>query len=220
MVFFCVMFIRAGNFIKHFFYGLIILTVSACAASPPLLKSDSCNAASFTPSQNVYGLCKKEVCQDGKIVWMEDITQTAPVDDWAEERFCLLHPINCYRAYDLKRKTENWQKDNDGKYWTKKRNGLGDAARHAHLACVLAERFGTDFTRGLLTAHEEDSEYLIFSRKGAPGNPCCEKVMDFHNNEIGIQLAGKPGSCEEKVLKSLNLMRHSLCPYDKKSEKY
>lgn len=205
---------------KSVFFIAIILALSGCAAPTLSLKSDSCDVAGFTPSRNVYGLCKKEVCQDGKVVWLEDLTQTAPVDDWAEERFCLRHPINCYRAYALKRKTEQWQKGLDGKYWTEKRNGLGDAARHAHLTCVLAERFGADFARGLSTAHEEDSEYLIFFRKGAPGNPCCEKVMDLHNNEIGILLAGKPGSCEEKVLTSLHLLRHSLCPYDRKSGEY
>jgi len=209
-----------GGLAKSVFFIAIIFTISGCATPTLSLKSDSCDVARFTPSQNVYGLCKKEVCQDGKVVWVEDLTQTAIVDDWAEERFCLRHPINCYKANALKQKTEQWQTGMDGKYWAKERNGLGDAARHAYLVCVLAERFGTDFARGLSTAHEEDSEYLIFFRKAAPGNPCCEKVMDLHNNEIGILLAGKPGSCEENVLTSLHLLLHSLCPYDKRSGEY
>jgi hypothetical protein len=209
-----------GNVAKSVFFIALSLALSGCAGPTLSVKSDSCDVASFTPSRKVYGLCKKEVCQDGKVVWVEDLTQTAPVDDWAEEKFCLRHPFKCYGAYGLKRKTEQWQKELDGKYWPEKRNGLGDAVRHAHLACVLAERFGADFARGLTAAHEEESEYLIFFRKGAPGNPCCEKVMDLHNNEIGIGLAGKSGSCEEKVLTSLHLLRNSLCPYDKKSDEY
>lgn len=32
--------------------------------------------------------------------------------------------------------------------------------------------------------------------------------MDQHNNRIGIELTDLPGSCEEKVLKSLHLLRH------------
>jgi len=209
-----------GGFAKSAFFIAIVFAVSGCATPTLSLKSDSCDVASFTPSQNVHGLCKKEVCQDGKVVRVEDLTQTAIVDDWAEERFCLRHPIACHKAYALKQKTEQWQEGFDGKYWAKERNGLGDAARHAYLVCVLTEHFGADFARGLSTAHEEDSEYLIFFRKAAPGNPCCEKVMDLHNNEIGILLAGKPGSCEEKVLTSLHLLLHSLCPYDNKSGEY
>jgi hypothetical protein len=85
---------------------------------------------------------------------------------------------------------------------------------------MLAEQFGADFARGLSSAHEEDSEYLIFFRKAAPGNPCCEKIMDLHNNEIGILLADQPGSCEEKVLASLHLLEYSLCTDDKSGDEY
>jgi len=188
----------------------MISVFPSCAALPPSTRSDSCDIDSFKPPQGFRGDCKKAVCQDGKVVWAEDLTLTAPVDDWAEEKFCLRHPINCLRAHQLKRQTEKWQKEMDGKYWTKERNSVGDGARHAHLMCVLAERFGDDFARGLGIAHEEDSEYFVFSRKGGPGNPCCEKMMDLYNNEIGIMLARKPGSCEEKVLGSLHLLRHSM----------
>jgi hypothetical protein len=204
--------ILKGRIAKSIFFIAILSIVSGCAGLTPPPRSDSCDIASFVPSRNVYGDCKKEICKEGKVVLIEDLTRMAPVDDWAEEKFCLRHPINSYQANVLKRKTEQWQKEMDGKHWKKERNGLGDAARHAHLMCVLAERFGADFARGLGRAHEEDSEYLIFSRKAAPGNPCCEKVMDLYNNEIGILLAGNPGSCAEKVLNSLHLLRHSLCP--------
>jgi len=204
--------ILKGRIVKSIFFIVILSIVSGCAGLTPPPRPDSCDIASFVSSRNVHGDCKKAICKEGKVVLIEDLTQTAPVDDWAEEKFCLRHPINCYRANVLKRKTEQWQKELDGKHWKKERNGLGDAARHAHLMCVLAERFGADFARGLGIAHEEDSEYLIFSRKAAPGNPCCEKVMDLYNNEIGILLAGNPGSCAEKVLNSLHLLRHSLCP--------
>jgi len=204
--------ILKGGLGKGIFLIAITSVLSGCTGLTPPPMSDSFDIVSFAPSQKVYGECKREICEEGKVVLVEDLTQSAPVDDWAEERFCLRHPINCYKANGLKGKTEQWQKDLDGKHWKKDRNGLGDAARHAHLMCVLAERFGVDFARGLGIAHEEDSEYLIFFRKAAPSNPCCEKVMDLYNNEIGIQLAGNPGSCAEKVLNSLHLLRHSLCP--------
>ncbi len=185
--------ISRGGVARTVFLIALIAVMSGCAAPARLAKPDFC----------------------------EDLTQTAPVDDWAEERFCLWHPIKCYKAHALRKATEQWQNDMAGKYWTAKdRNGLGDAGRHAHLMCVLAERFGAEFARGLGVAHEEDSEYRIFFRKAAPGNPCCEKVMDLHNNEIGIGLAGKPGSCEERVLSSLHLLRHSLCPAQGKGVDY
>ncbi len=200
--------------------GLLVvalLLLGGCAASPGPRPSDACDAASFVAPRPAAA-CGTEVCRGGKVSIVEDLTLMSPVDDWAEEKFCLRHPLDCLRAYPLKDKTEQWQKSLMGKYWTKKdiRNGLYDAARHAHLMCVYAERFGADFARGLGIAHEEDSEYLIFSRKGAPSNPCCEKVMDLYNNEIGIMLATRPGSCEDKVLGSLHLLRHSLCEPEKK----
>lgn len=187
--------------------------LSACAPAMPALQSGSCNEADFAPSPYACLACKQEMCIDGQIVRVDDLTPTAPVDDWAEERFCLQHPIDCYRAYALKQKLERWQKDLVGTYWADEglHNGLGDGARHAYLMCELTERYGADFARALGVAHEEDSEYLIFVRMGVPGNPCCEKATDLYNNEVGIMLAGKPGSCEEKTLRSLHLLRHSTC---------
>jgi hypothetical protein len=46
---------------------------------------------------------------------------------------------------------------------------------------------------------------------GTAGNRCCDKTMDLYNNRIGMGLAGQPGTCEDKVLKALSLLRHSLC---------
>jgi hypothetical protein len=90
-------------------------------------------------------------------------------------------------------------------------SGLGDAARHAYLGCTLAERFGGTFAKGLLDAHEEDSSVMFGFGTGAAGNRCCDKIMDLNNNRIGMELAGQPGNCEEKVMSSLPRLRHSLC---------
>jgi hypothetical protein len=201
------------GFVKIVFLIALISTLSGCATPTRSLQSSSCNESDFVPSLTACLECKKEVCKDGKIVLVEDLAPTAPVNDWAEERFCLRHPINCYKAYAFKHNLEQWQKDLVGKYWADEglHNGLGDGARHAYLMCELTERYGVDFARALGVAHEEDSEYLIFVQMGVPGNPCCEKATDLYNNEIGIMLAGKPGSCEEKTLRSLHLLRHSLC---------
>lgn len=201
------------GFVKIVVLIALISTLSACAAPVRSLQSSSCDESDFVPSLTACLECKKEVCKDGTIVLVENLAPTAPVADWAEERFCLRHPINCYKAYALKHNLEQWQKDLVGQYWADEglHNGLGDSARHAYLMCELTEQFGADFARALGMAHEEDSEYLIFFQQGVPGNPCCEKLTDLYNNEIGITLANKPGSCEEKVLNSFHLLRHSVC---------
>jgi uncharacterized membrane protein len=218
---------RAAGFIlekKDSAKGVLVLVLicmlSACAAPQRVARTGACDEKTFVPSPNVYGDCRKEVCRDGRITLIEDLVSPAPVDDWAEEKFCLLHPIDCLRAYSLKTKTEEWQKENTGRYWTQDelRNGLGDATRHAYMMCLMAEKFGADFARGVGVAHEEDSEYLIFTRKAAPSNPCCEKVMDLYNNEIGIALAARPGTCEEKVLGSLDQLKYLICRRGDKGE--
>ena len=192
----------------------IILLLTGCATSPNFNSSSNTCIDNDFVTQSIPSECMKEVCIHGKIVRTEEISQTALTEDWAEERFCLLHPFNCYEAYEIKQ-TSKWDQKiaDSGKYWDRKSlyNGLGDAARHAFLMCIFTEKFGVDFARGLGIAHEQDSGYLMFSRKGGAGNACCEKVMDLFNNEIGIMLANKPGTCEEKVLDSLHLLRYSLC---------
>jgi uncharacterized membrane protein len=202
------------------FLVALICFLAGCAAPQRVARTETCNEKTFVPAPNVYGDCRKEVCRDGRVTLVEDLASAAPVDDWAEEKFCLLHPIDCIRAYSLKDKAEEWQKENTGRYWTQNdlRNGLGDATRHAYLMCLMAEKFGADFARGVGVAHEEDSEYLVFTRKAAPSNPCCEKVMDLYNNEIGISLAAKPGTCEEKVLGSLDQLKYLICRREGKGE--
>lgn len=196
---------------KIVYLAAILSIISGCAASTHTINSNTCIYNSFAP-QNAPDDCKKEVCMNGKIVSIEDLTETAPVYDWAEEKFCLFHPIDCLRAYSFK-KSSQWDQDMTKEYWGRKslHNGLGDAARHAYLICEMTKRFGAAFTKGLGNAHEEDSGYKIFSSKGGESNKCCEKLMDLYNNQIGIDLAGEPGSCEENVLISLPKLRHSLC---------
>ncbi len=198
----------------------LISLLGGCVTAPLEISREegACVESQFAPSR--IAACTREVCRDGRILVVEDLTQSAPVDDWAEERFCLQHPIKCLIANSLKERTERWQKGLTGKYWSKddEHNGPADAARHAHLMCTITERLGADFARQLGIAHEEDSAYLLFFRMAAPGNPCCEKVTDLHNNEVGIKLGEMPGSCEEKVLKSLHLLRYSLCSSEDDSE--
>ena len=159
------------------------------------------------------GVCQREVCRDGKVDLAEDLDALAPVDDWAEERFCALRPFSCLQAYRMKKEADRWLKTLEGTHWDKKqvRYGVGDAVRHAYLMCLYAQRFGAEFARGLGIAHEADSGYRMFSRMGEPSNHCCERHMDLYNNEVGISLAGRPGSCEEKVLAASHLLRHSIC---------
>lgn len=200
----------------------ISLFLGACATTPPPEAPRACEAASFVASPVAPGLCRREACVEGRVALVEDLKPTAPVDDWAEERFCLANPFSCLQAHELKEKTEQWQREQVGKRWAKSetRYGIADAARHAYLMCLVTEKLGAEFARGLGKAHEEDSEYLVFFRHAAPGNPCCEKVQDLYNNEVGIALAGQPGACEEKVLASLHLLRHSLCAQGRTGTEY
>jgi hypothetical protein len=76
---------------------------------------------------------------------------------------------------------------------------------------LLTEQFGALFAKGLLDAHEEDSSVMFGFGKAVAGNRCCDKLMDLHNNRIGMELAAQPGTCEEKALQALPRLRHSLC---------
>ncbi|HKZ45956.1 MAG TPA: hypothetical protein VJ202_01070 [Thermodesulfobacteriota bacterium] len=196
---------------KLVYLAAILSIISGCAASTHTINSNTCIYNSFVP-QNAANDCKKEVCINGNIVSIEDLTETAPVYDWAEEKFCLFHPIDCLRAYSFK-KSSQWDQDMTKEYWGRKslHNGLGDAARHAYLICEMTKRFGAAFTKGLGSVHEEDSSVMFGFGKRGEGNKCCEKIMDLYNNQIGIDLAGEHGSCEENVLSSLHRLRHSLC---------
>jgi Domain of unknown function (DUF6973) len=167
-----------------------------------------------TPPQNAPDDCLKEVCREGRLEHLEDLTETAAVHDWAEEGFCFFHPIDCVQALSVKDHVLQWEQDKaSAGLWsrTSLQGGPGDAARHVYLACLLTERFGEAFARGLLEAHEEDSNVIFGFGIPVKGNRCCDKVMDRNNNRIGVELAARPGSCEEKALQALPRLRHSLC---------
>lgn len=196
----------------------VLLCLAGCSTMLPVVASDSameCPTAYGEPAhQNPSDICRKEVCSDGRMSVIENLSETAPVSDWAEEYFCLFHPIDCFRALTVKNHVRRWEQEMaDSGFWDRSslRSGVGDAARHAYLACLLTERFGNSFAKGLLDAHEEDSSVMFGFGERSGGNRCCDKVMDLHNNRVGIGLALQPGDCEEKVMDSLHLLRHSLC---------
>jgi hypothetical protein len=175
----------------------------------------SCPAVSGeAPYRNAPDACHKEICQEGYLRNVEDLSATAPVYDWAEEAFCFFHPIDCFNALSVIKHVRQWEQDMaDAGFWDRAslRSGLGDGARHAYLACILTERFGEEFANGLLDAHEEDSSVMFGFGTRKDGNRCCDKLMDLGNNRIGMELAGLSGSCEEKVMNSLHRLRHSIC---------
>jgi len=194
------------------------LYLAGCSATLPSLAPESavsCVTAAGEPlPQHAPDDCRKEICLEGRLTSFEDLTETAPVSAWAEESFCLFHPLDCVSALSVKKHVRKWEQDmaNAG-FWDRAslQGGLGDAARHAYLGCTLTEQFGDVFAKGLLDAHEEDNSVMFGFGTGTAGNRCCDKIMDLHNNRIGIELAGQPGTCEEKVLRSLPKLRHSLC---------
>src|SRR5512133_13427 len=206
---------------RIFCNGLLLLTffvLAGCAATLPTVQQDGTVSCSTDPgqlpAQNAPDDCLKEVCLEGRLSSIEDLTETAPVSGWAEEAFCLLHPIDCFGALSVKKHVRQWEQNKvNAGLWDRAslQGGLGDAARHAYLVCTLTEQFGATFAKGLMDAHEEDNTVMFGFGTATSGNKCCDKVMDLYNNRIGIELAGQPGSCEKKVLQSLPRLRHSLC---------
>jgi hypothetical protein len=195
-----------------------VLLLAGCSVTHPSIPLDStmtCSAASDSaPPQNALDVCHKEICAAGHLTSIEALTETAPVSDWAEESFCLFHPIDCWRALPVKKHVRQWEQEKvNAGLWDRAslQGGLGDAARHAYLACTLSTQFGDSFAQGLLASHEEDSSVMFGFGTGTKGNRCCDKLMDQYNNRIGIELGKQPGECEPKVLKSLGRLRHSLC---------
>jgi hypothetical protein len=210
-------------FKRHTFQTYLLLAVliscAGCSTTRPTVTPDSTVRCSTvpgeTPAQNAPDDCRKETCLDGRLTSIEDLTETAPVADWAEEGFCFLHPLDCFRALSVKNHVRQWEQDKtNAGLWDRPslQGGLGDAARHAYLGCLLAQQFGEGFAKGLLEAHEEDSTVMFGFGMPVKGNRCCDKVMDLHNNRIGMELAAQPGTCEEKALQALHRLRHSLCP--------
>ncbi len=68
-------------------------------------------------------------------------------------------------------------------------DGHRDAFRHVYLSYSLSKKFGTDWTRKLLTHHE-----------GISGNPQTRKAMDLYNNEVGFYLHFTNSKLSEKEL--------------------
>jgi hypothetical protein len=196
----------------------VFSTLAGCSATHTSVTADrvvTCPAdAAEPPPRIATDDCLKKICVAGRLTGVEELTETARVSDWAEETFCLFHPIDCFRALSVKKQVRQWEQDKvQAGIWDRAslQSGLGDAARHAYLSCRLTERFGSTFAKGLLDAHEEDSSVMFGFGTGSGGNKCCNKLMDLHNNRIGMGLADQPGDCEAKVLGSLSILRHSLC---------
>jgi hypothetical protein len=72
---------------------------------------------------------------------------------------------------------------------------VGNAFLHAYLMCLVAQSCDTQTAAELGDAHEAYS----------PGNDCRAgaALMDFHNNQIGIQAAALGGDCSQHVLDAL-----------------
>ncbi len=72
-----------------------------------------------------------------------------------------------------------------------------DAFRHIYWSYHLTRAMGPDFAKQVTDAHET-----------APGNTQKERLMDYHNNEVGRNLAAKSYSDEE--LKTMVLSSNSI----------
>lgn len=195
-----------------------LLFLAGCSATLPSVTPDSTATCSSVPGesppQKAPDDCRREVCVEGRLTSIEDLTESAPVSDWAEEAFCLFHPLDCFRAITVRNHVRQWEQDMArAGFWDRAslQGGVGDAARHAYLGCLLAQQFGEGFAKGLLDAHEEDSAVMFGFGTGSGGNRCCDRLMDLDNNRIGMELARHDSDCEEKVMNALPLLRQSLC---------
>ncbi len=153
------------------------------------------------PKQKSPNDCKKEICQGGKITTVPDLTEKTEEDPLAEEKFCAFHPIDCYNAQGIADEALAWaQAKAAAGLWpdTSLYNGIGDAARHAYWNCRMTQEFGAAFAKGLSDAHEADTD---------GGDPCDEKDMDDHNNQVGRNLWSAGGNCETAVLSNLGLLK-------------
>ncbi|MBL0226067.1 MAG: hypothetical protein IPQ16_11000 [Geobacteraceae bacterium] len=134
----------------------VLLCLAGCASTRPPAAVDATlctTAAGELPSQHAPDDCRRELCLDGRLTVVEELTETAAVFDWAEEGFCLMHPIDCFRALSVKDHVRQWEQDKAAAgLWDRAslQSGPGDAARHAYLGCLLTERFSEAFARGLL----------------------------------------------------------------------
>jgi len=75
-----------------------------------------------------------------------------------------------------------------------------DAYRHIYWSYHLTREFGPDLTKEITDAHET-----------APGNTKNERLMDYHNNEVGRNYADQHLSLNEiksRVLNSHEIIRH------------
>lgn len=75
-----------------------------------------------------------------------------------------------------------------------------DAFRHIYWSYHLTREFGPELAKEITDAHET-----------APGNTEKKRLMDFHNNEVGLKLAAKDISESEIkrfVLQSKDIIRH------------
>jgi len=194
-----------------------LATLAGCSATRPSLTAEGAPCSMLpggVPPQNAPDDCRREICRDGHLTSIEDLTETAALSAWAEEGFCFLHPFNCFSAVTVKKQVRQWEQAmvKAGRWdQASLQGGLGDAARHGYLACRLTEEFGEKFAKGLLDAHEEDNTLMFGFGTATKGNRCCDKLTDLNNNRIGMELARLPGDCQEKVLNSLPRFRHSLC---------
>ena len=194
-----------------------LFTLAGCSATLPSLTTEGAPCSMLpgeTPPKNAPNDCRREICRDGQLTSVEDLTETAPVSAWAEEWFCFFHPLDCFSALSIRKEVRQWEQTmvKAGRWdQASLQGGLGDAARHGYLACRLTEEFGDRFAKGLLDAHEEDNTLMFGFGTATKGNRCCDKLMDLNNNRIGMELAHQPGNCQEKVLHALPRFRHSLC---------
>jgi len=129
----------------------------------------------------------------------------------AEKKFVVLHPFAASQAgknAELATKTAGTLADARRKRGEEGgiHNGTADAVRHAFWSALNARDLGAEKAEEIGDAHEDKSD-----------QPADEKVMDEHNNEVGIEIGANNRDASdveifEKVLEALDAGRLQVDP--------
>ena len=155
------------------------------------------------------GDCYSYKCRAGKVDRKEEPSEDSPVYQTADEALCLNIPAQCGVGNLLAIEARNWSllKTVDGLLDggdQRRLNGERDAVRHAVWNCYMARHpiVGSFYASLIGSTHEEDA-----GDQNRSCNPCDEKLMDLHNNKVGLELAQQTGTCEDLVLSNRGRLR-------------
>lgn len=98
----------------------------------------------------------------------------------AEKRYMWSHP---HHANTIRNSKNIAFQETQSRFKHNGHNDKSDAFRHCFWSATLARDLGVENARTFTTAHESD-----------PNNPSNEKMMDLHNNSVGLKVGSRNGT--------------------------